>query len=212
MQNTNNQFVAAVNKAADMVILSVLWVVCSLPIVTIGAASAALYHAVAKSIRSDFASAAGSFWQAFKGNLRACVPFTLVCLVLGAAFGVTLYAGAQKPGNFLANVYLVLCTACLLLLLLVQVHAYALIGRFDLSGRELFTLLVKLMGTNMGHNLLMLFSLLLMVVLSLFLPPVLFITPALFMVLLSLREEKRFARFINFTSEDDILAGERDCL
>ena len=35
---------------ADCLILGALWIVCSIPVVTMGAATAAVYHAVNKSI------------------------------------------------------------------------------------------------------------------------------------------------------------------
>ena len=41
------------NKAADMVVLSVLWCLCSLPLLTLGASSAALYHTAVKVIRQN---------------------------------------------------------------------------------------------------------------------------------------------------------------
>lgn len=40
MFNQESTLVTILNKAADMVILSVLWCICSLPVLTIGAASA----------------------------------------------------------------------------------------------------------------------------------------------------------------------------
>lgn len=49
--NYDNKFFRAVNKLADLVILSFCWLISCIPIFTIGAASSALYSAVHKSIR-----------------------------------------------------------------------------------------------------------------------------------------------------------------
>lgn len=48
MFQQDNAFIVFLNKLADMVILSVLFCLCCLPVFTIGAADAALYHTVVK--------------------------------------------------------------------------------------------------------------------------------------------------------------------
>ena len=46
--NFDNKLFGALGKAVDCVILSVLWLVCCLPVITIGASSTALYYTVHK--------------------------------------------------------------------------------------------------------------------------------------------------------------------
>ena len=43
-------FTAACSRIFDLMILGFLWILCSLPIITIGASSAALYYATVKSV------------------------------------------------------------------------------------------------------------------------------------------------------------------
>ena len=49
--NPQNRFWQTLDHFADLLILSLLWLVCSLPLITAGAASAALYDAVARCVR-----------------------------------------------------------------------------------------------------------------------------------------------------------------
>ena len=49
--NPQNRFWQTLDHFADLLILSLLWLVCSLPLVTAGAACAALYDAVARCVR-----------------------------------------------------------------------------------------------------------------------------------------------------------------
>ena len=60
-----------------MVVLSVLWCLCSLPILTLGASSAALYHTAVKVIRQNRGYAFANFRDSFKGSLRQTFPFTV---------------------------------------------------------------------------------------------------------------------------------------
>lgn len=76
------------HKAGELIILSLLWIVCSLPIVTIGASSTALYYATVKSVRKDRGYAAKEFFRSFKRNLKSG---TIVTLLYGVVIGLLLY-------------------------------------------------------------------------------------------------------------------------
>ena len=67
-------------RVCDLVFLSLLWVVCSIPIVTIGASTAALYYAAMKLVRQRGDSAVSMFFHSFKQNLKASLPVTLILL------------------------------------------------------------------------------------------------------------------------------------
>lgn len=65
-------------------ILNILWLVCSLPLVTMGASTAALYYASLKMARNEDSYPARMFLHSFRQNLRQGVCLTLIFLVLGA--------------------------------------------------------------------------------------------------------------------------------
>lgn len=67
---------------ADLLILSVFWVVCSLPLVTIGPATAALYHTVVHCIRGDERNSWGLFFRTFKSNFKVGALTSLVVVPL----------------------------------------------------------------------------------------------------------------------------------
>jgi uncharacterized membrane protein YesL len=194
----NYKMINLFNRAADLVLLSVLWCLCSLPLVTLGAASAALYYAVVTSVRQDRTRAVQTFFSAFGGNLRQTLPVTLVTLAITA---VSLWVGYYffyDTDSMLSGVFVMFSAFMAALMLLIQMHAFALISRFHLSRRELITVIVKLSGQGMGKNLLCLLGLIAAIVVSIFYPPVLFITPAGFALFFSYMEEPRFPRYIRF--------------
>ena len=69
-------------KMADLLILSVFWVVCSLPLVTIGPATTALYHTVVHCIRGDERNSWGLFFRTFKSNFKVGALTSLVVVPL----------------------------------------------------------------------------------------------------------------------------------
>lgn len=88
----------------DIIWLGILWLVCSLPVITIGAASTALYYTMVKCVRHDIPEPTRFFFRAFRKNFRQATLLWLLCL---AALGVGLLdivAFSQmgvKRGDFL---------------------------------------------------------------------------------------------------------------
>ncbi len=87
MFSMQGPFWRALNMIADIMILHFLWVIFSLPLVTIGASTTALYYAMMKRIRVDQGTIPGNFWKAFKENFKQS---TIMWLIV-AAFGVVVW-------------------------------------------------------------------------------------------------------------------------
>jgi len=69
-----------VSKLGDMLILSLLWVLLSVPLLTAGAATAALYDATVKCVRGSEPNTLRRFWTTFR---REFFTGTLVSLIWG---------------------------------------------------------------------------------------------------------------------------------
>ncbi len=66
----NNKVFRVLGGLADCLILGALWIVCSIPVVTMGAATAAVYHAVNKSIVHGQGYAFREYCTALKADLK----------------------------------------------------------------------------------------------------------------------------------------------
>lgn len=78
----NNPIMRGLVAVFDMIVLSVLWAVFSLPVFTMGAASAALYHAVYHHVRKGEDYLWNSFWTAFRENFKRQTLCWLVALAI----------------------------------------------------------------------------------------------------------------------------------
>ena len=67
-------------KLVDLILLSIFWVACSLPLVTLGPATAALYNTVVRCIRHNERNSWGMFFTTFKNNLKVGVLTSLVVI------------------------------------------------------------------------------------------------------------------------------------
>lgn len=81
-------------KVADILTLSVLWIVCSIPIVTIGASSSALYTMTLRMVRGEEGKIVSGFWKAFIENFKQATVIHL--FMIAAAVMIFLYGQVIK--------------------------------------------------------------------------------------------------------------------
>ena len=95
--NTEDKIFSGLSKIFDIVFLSVLWVVFSMPILTIGPATTALYYTTVKAIRKDRGYVWKEFWYAFKTNFVTGLIYTTVLIVaiMGIYYGLALTANSK---------------------------------------------------------------------------------------------------------------------
>ncbi len=90
--NYDGVLVQTCNKIADCLCLSLLWLLSSLPVVTIGASTTALYASVNRCIRRAEGGVWKTFWQAFRRNFRQATVLWLGLLVLYALLSACCYS------------------------------------------------------------------------------------------------------------------------
>ena len=66
----NSPVMSFFNKLTDLLFLNILWLVCSLPIITIGASTTAMYYVSITSIRMGDGYVAKRFFKSFVDNFK----------------------------------------------------------------------------------------------------------------------------------------------
>ena len=72
------------NLVFDLVIMHFIWLVCSLPIFTIGASTTALYYTFMKRTRRDEGYIWKNYFSSFKSNFKQATIIWLIILAVGA--------------------------------------------------------------------------------------------------------------------------------
>ncbi len=103
----DSPLMGALMKIGDCICLSVLWLVFSLPIVTIGASSAALYAAVHHCMRRGGAGIWKQFWNAFKENFKRSTLAWLIELLVFAVLTLdtAVFRSIRLSGGVMGNLY-----------------------------------------------------------------------------------------------------------
>ena len=91
LMNTDNFVVRALNKMTDILVLNILFVLCSLPIFTIGASLSAMYTVNLRSIRYGDGYVVRTFFTAFKRNFKQSTAAWLIVLGIGFLLFVDLH-------------------------------------------------------------------------------------------------------------------------
>lgn len=132
--NPENRFWRWVDRAADVLILSLLWSVCSIPVITIGAASTALYDAAVRCVRGGERTPYSRFFRTFAAEFKTATLSWLTwgggmaALLAGHILLLTSAQGSQAP--------MALSMACLVLAI---AAAGVLCWLFPLLSRFKFT-------------------------------------------------------------------------
>ena len=125
------------SRLADLFWLNLLFVVCSLPIVTIGASTTALYYVTLKMARDEEGYITKSFFKSFKQNFLQATVIWLIYLVLIAVLFVDLrIANGGSLADFFAsntvsNVVIVSVSVMGMVLLITGTYVFPLLAQFD---------------------------------------------------------------------------------
>ena len=76
--NTEGPITGFLNKIFNMLALSIMWLVGCLPVVTIGASTAALYYTAVKVCRKDTGYLHREFFKSYKQNLKQGCAMTII--------------------------------------------------------------------------------------------------------------------------------------
>ena len=154
--NPENSIWRVTGKLVDLMILSVFWLACSLPVVTLGPASAALYHTVVQCIRGNRRDSWTLFFRTFRDNLKVGVLTTLVVLAVGAALLFLHGLAYQMAAAGTAESVFYLCYTFLLLLPLgVACYLFPVLSRFTFQVNGLLVNCGKLAIAHLPSTVLM---------------------------------------------------------
>ena len=117
----DNPYNMFMNTVGDLAMLSVAWAVCSLPIVTIGASTAAACE-VARSMQEGRDNGIfRGFWKAFKRRFGTTMALTAIIACVWALAAFDLWFLSRQSGNTVSVVYGI------------TVAVFAFLGRSKLS-------------------------------------------------------------------------------
>ena len=174
---SNSKFYVLGDKLGDIIILSFFWFICSIPIVTMGTASSALYFAVHKRFHDHSSTPGHDFWHSFKQNLPQGVALNVVLLLYGAITGFNFFVAIWGfRGIHMPSWYAPVAAFLILPFLCAVPYTFAYLARFKNTFKN--TLFHSFTFSTMypGHMFLMLLYMILsLAIMIAFFPAILFL-------------------------------------
>ncbi len=132
--DADSPLIRGLSRIFDCLLLAVLTIVCSLPVITIGAAMSALYDIMIKMILDRDQGIFKAYFVSFKENFKKGTLIWLACLVGIVFVGANYYllnleiAGIEQ---WMRTVILVLVFVVTLLMSFVLIYVFPLQARYD---------------------------------------------------------------------------------
>ena len=135
--NMDNKFFSMMGRAADLMILNIVFIICCLPIVTIGASLTALHYVTLKMVRNEESYIVKSFFKSFKQNFKQATIINIIMLLTAAVLFIDLRiakagSGAMYKGLFSLFIAFALIYAMILL------YIYPILAKFFNSVKNTF--------------------------------------------------------------------------
>ena len=128
----------------DIVFLSLLWFICSIPIITMGAATTALYDAVAHGFRMKEPETVHRFFRTLKREFKTATLTTVLWgVILGVLYGILRAFGNHAAVNDTNYVITVAGLAILMIVVGVVTWVFTLLSRFTFGVKSLSITAVK---------------------------------------------------------------------
>ena len=112
--NLDGPVMTFLNKAADLVILNILYLICCIPIVTIGAATTSLYYVSLRMAKEEEGYVTKDFFRSFKENFKQSTVIWLILLSIGIVVGGEFILINRMEGSFVPVVQCIVYIGVLL--------------------------------------------------------------------------------------------------
>ena len=128
--NYDSPIMQFLSRITDLFILNFLFLICSIPIVTIGAAATALYSVTLKMAKNEESYIFSSFFRAFKSNFKHSTVSWLILLLAGIVLAMDYRAVGIMGGSFQQIFSFLLFFLCIIFLF-PAIYIFPYIARFE---------------------------------------------------------------------------------
>ncbi|MDY5021116.1 MAG: YesL family protein [Blautia sp.] len=153
--NMDNKFFSMMSKVADLILLNVLCIVCSIPIITAGASITAMFYVTLKMVRNEESYIIKSFFKSFKENFKQATIINIIMLVVGGVLYLDITLVRNMDTSF-SRILLCIFMVFVFLYLLVFIYVYPVLAKFYNSVRRTFINSIFMAVRHLPYTIIML--------------------------------------------------------
>lgn len=154
--NYDNPIWRFVGRLGDMILLNLLWIICSLPVFTIGASTTALYYCTLKIVRNEDYGDIKMFFKSFRLNFRQAtliwVPMLFIAGIL--VFDFNFFGKVLAESGALRIILQAVTIAVMVLWVFLFLYVWPVLSRFDNTIKNTVTnawfMSIRYLGSTLG--------------------------------------------------------------
>jgi len=127
---SDSPVIGFLNRLVDLILLNFIWLVCCLPIVTIGASTSAMYYVCIISIRQGDGYVVRRFFKAFKENFAKATIIWLFLVLIGALCLLDL-GFWYRMGGSIGKIMLCVSGGIAIIILLISEYIFPIVAKFE---------------------------------------------------------------------------------
>lgn len=156
--DSDNPFWRGMGRIFDAFELNLLWLLCCIPIFTIGPSTTAFFYAMINLVRGEEGYLHKDFFRSFCRNFKQSTLIGLALTAIGAFLAVDVYI-SYKSGTGIYTFFMVFFAILFLLWAFVTLYTFPLLAKFENSTKNTIMLAFTLSIRHFPQTLLMLFVL-----------------------------------------------------
>ena len=151
----NNPVWNFLGKLADVFCLTLFWILCSIPIVTIGASTTAMYYCCLKLTRDEEGYVYRQYFKAFKDNLLQGSIIGVLMMVFGGIIGFNLWFYMTVESSFSRPMFVVMLMFLWAYMMLIH-YVFAVQAQFENTIKNTIVFALALAIRKLGWTVIML--------------------------------------------------------
>lgn len=132
-------FFSILTNIGNLIILSILWIIGCIPIITIGCSTSALYYVVVKSVRNKRGYPAREFLKAYKHNFKKGIILTVIGIAWILLMVINIRYSISKQSS-MGTMLIVIYIGFLIVGLAIMMYVFPVLSRFSMKIRDIFKL------------------------------------------------------------------------
>lgn len=151
---SDNPFWLAMGSIFDIFVLNTLWLLCCLPIFTIGPSTTAFFYAMMNLVRGEEGYVSKDFFHSFRQNFKQGICLGIPLTAVGA-FLILDISMCYHAGTGIYTFFMVFFAVLFLIWLFVCMYSFPLLAKFEKKNKDIIIWAFVLSIRHLGRTLLM---------------------------------------------------------
>lgn len=151
----DNKFFETLEKISNIVILNFLYILFSIPIITIGASTTATYFVAMKIVQNEEGYIFRTFIKSFKENFKISTIVWIMIMLVGGVLILDFHISNAIPNSSISNIFKLILTMVSIIIIFNITYVFPIICKFDNSIKNTIINAILISIQNLPYTIIM---------------------------------------------------------